>query len=375
MLTRFRGIFRIVWLGSVYSFALIGFVLTAGFVAVKFGWSNTSGTVDAETETFNETAAKVANLASAATPDVVVLEDQQNPTEKHELCKVAVIGKVSSKTASVIATTYQAQNSLPLLINMVQAAVFRMPEDKQASLRACESSTQPVVLSELISSLSPDGPSIYAWQNSEQWQTIEKAILKDTKVLASAAATAEVSQRSILSVCLVEQLRLYFTQRELFEKVFAPLSILSSATKNAWGVMAIKEETAIATEEHLKDPSSPFYLGSDKANLLNFSTTDVASERYNRLTNGRDHKYSYLYGSLFIAQLEVQWERAGHPIGNRPEIMATLFNLGFKKSKPKADPQVGGAALTIADTEYSFGGLAYEIYYSGVLQDTFAFDN
>ncbi|CAN5131066.1 hypothetical protein BH11PAT4_BH11PAT4_1360 [soil metagenome] len=367
----FRNLFRVV----VTVYAIAGFVLTSGFLAVKFGWSDTEGTVDASTETFNDTAVKVANLSSIPTPDVVVLEDKQNPVEQRELCKVTVIAKVSSRTAHTIASTYTVQESLPLLINMTQAAVFRMPPEHQSALTACETTATPIKAENIVTDTSPDGPSIFAWQNSEQWKVIEQAVLKDATKIASASATAGVKERTVLSVCLVEQLRLYFTQRELFEKVFEPLTILSTATKNAWGVMAIKEETAIATEQHLQDASSPYYLGSEKSNLLPYSTADVASERYNRLTNSRDHSYSYLYGSLFIAQLEAQWKQAGHPIDQRPEISATLFNLGFKKSKPKPDPQVGGSTLTIADTQYSFGGLAYEIYYSGILQDTFGFED
>jgi len=51
--------------------------------------------------------------------------------------------------------------------------------------------------------------------------------------------------------------------------------------------------------------------------------------------------------------------------------LATLFNLGFAKSVPKAEPQVGGAEIEVGGQKYSFGGLAFQFYYSGELIDYF----
>ena len=69
----------------------------------------------------------------------------------------------------------------------------------------------------------------------------------------------------------------------------------------------------------------------------------------------------------------MQWERAGFPIGDRPEILATLFNIGFEVSVPKANPLVGGSSLMIHNEPYTFGAIAYEYYYSGELFDLFPF--
>jgi hypothetical protein len=38
---------------------------------------------------------------------------------------------------------------------------------------------------------------------------------------------------------------------------------------------------------------------------------------------------------------------------------------------PKADPQIGGAAITVGGKTYSFGGLAAEFYASDLLLDVF----
>jgi hypothetical protein len=62
-----------------------------------------------------------------------------------------------------------------------------------------------------------------------------------------------------------------------------------------------------------------------------------------------------------------QWKDAGYDIKYRPEIVGTLFNVGFPQSKPKVNPQVGGSQILAGGQKYSFGSLAYEFYYSGEL--------
>ena len=40
-----------------------------------------------------------------------------------------------------------------------------------------------------------------------------------------------------------------------------------------------------------------------------------------------------------LALLEAQWKAAGFPIDDRPEILATLYNLGYERSRPHANPK------------------------------------
>jgi hypothetical protein len=172
---------------------------------------------------------------------------------------------------------------------------------------------------------------------------------------------------------MVEQLRLFYSQRELYKKYFEPLQILANSNKISLGVMAIKEETATAVEAHLKDPSSPYYLGPEFEHLLDYpADSDIATVRYQRLTSS-NHYYNYLYGALYLKQMMTQWQKAGFDISHRPEIIGTLFNVGFPQSKPNANPQVGGSTVLIDQTNYTFGRLAYEFYYSGELDDIFPY--
>lgn len=209
------------------------------------------------------------------------------------------------------------------------------------------------------------------WEQSEEWKVLEEAIRRDEAVIVRAAADAGVSPRLIVSNLVAEQLRLFFTEREAYKQFFYPLKILGPQTQFSWGVMGMKEETAVPVENHLKDPSSPFYLGTAYEGMLDFSTDDVATERFTRMTDQHDHYYSYLYAGLYLKQIQTQWRAAGYPIDGRVDILATLYNIGFERSVPKANPQVGGAAITLGSKTYSFGGLAAEFYNSNLLTDIF----
>jgi len=50
----------------------------------------------------------------------------------------------------------------------------------------------------------------------------------------------------------------------------------------------------------------------------------------------------------------------------------TLFNLGFKASQPKSNPQVGGATISVGGQKYSFGYLGSLFYESNELAEVFS---
>ena len=212
-----------------------------------------------------------------------------------------------------------------------------------------------------------------AWTQSAEWQTLKDAITKDVPVINDVASKVSVPPRLIVSILIVEQLRLFYSEREVFKSVFAPLKILGNQSQFSWGVMGIKQNTAIQIENYLASSTSDFYPGEIYAHLLDYSatTTDRDAERFARLTAEHDRYYSYLYAGIAIKELESQWQKAGYPIDNRPEIIATLFNIGFEHSTPNVSPHSGGAAIDIGDTTYSFGDLAGQFYYSDELLNEF----
>lgn len=211
----------------------------------------------------------------------------------------------------------------------------------------------------------------YSWNKGEEWQVLKEAFAKDKDVLSKVEKETSVPSRLIVSVVMVEQLRLFHSEREVFKQVFAPLKILGTQSQFSWGVSGIKPETAIAIENNLKATTSPYYLGGSFVHYLDFKTTDIDSERFTRLTDYKDRYYSYLYTALYIKELATSWKKAGFDISDRPEILATLFNIGFEHSKPNATPESGGAEININNTKYSFGRLAGEFYYSNELVDLY----
>lgn len=213
--------------------------------------------------------------------------------------------------------------------------------------------------------------TIEAWQTSEEWLILKDAIKKDKETIDRVSTETGIPSRIIVTPLVVEQLRLFNSEREIFKMVFAPLKILGNQSQFSWGVMGIKQDTAREIEANLKDPQSIWHLGKNIENILDFRTDNPNNERFERLTDEHNRYYSYLYGALFIKQIEKQWSDAGYPIHNKPGIIATLFNIGFRNSKPNNSPQVGGAEIEINKTTYSFGGLAQSFYDSTELTEEF----
>jgi len=207
------------------------------------------------------------------------------------------------------------------------------------------------------------------WKDSQEWEVLSSALTRDEAVLNKAAADSGVPARLIAANLVGEQLRLFFTEREFYKQFFYPLKILGSQTQFSWGVMGMKEDTAVLVEQYLKDPSSPFYPGAQYEHLLDFQTTDIEGERFARMTDQHNHYWSYLYAGLYIKEIEAQWQNAGFPIDGNVAILSTLYNIGFSHSNPNPNPQVGGAAITAGNQTFSFGGLAADFYHSDFLTD------
>jgi|SRR6185312_9725863 len=230
-------------------------------------------------------------------------------------------------------------------------------------------SQREAFLANAVSSTNP------AWASTPEWQTLEAAIRRDAPTITKAANDSGVPARLIVANLITEQLRLFFTEREFYKEFFSPLKILGSQTQFSWGVMGMKEDTAITVENNLKDSTSPFYPGVEYAHLLDFATStpimNTSEERFTRMTDQLDHYWSYLYAGLYMKEVETQWASAGFPIADNPAVVSTLYNIGFANSHPNASPQVGGAAITIGNETYSFGGLALDFYNSNLLLDIF----
>ncbi len=346
----------------VLAFASIGFVLTTSFFAIKLHLFNDPGAVDYNDRYFSENSEKDYDLLKT---DTTLAEVDKIARLYH---KLELLNEYYPQNATLIHNAFLQHQNIAIAEKMFDAANIRLKDN--------------TVLQQKINMLNPDihenisdsgDVTIFEWMNIDEWEHFKISVMKDLPLIDSAAKVTNVEPRLIVSVLLGEQMRLFNSTREMYKKVISPLKILSVESKFSLGVTGIKEETAIKVERFLNDSLSPYFLGNHYRHLLDFRTTDPSKERFNRLVDYRNHYYSYLYAAIIMRQVREQWRKAGYDISERPEILATLFNVGFESSKPGPSPRVGGSRITIKEKSYTFGALAYEFYYSGEMLKEFPF--
>jgi hypothetical protein len=355
-------------------------ILVGGFFGVKYGLTNTAGVVDDESGYYQKVDDEISKLEKDKGSDEKKSNDEANRLKNINFCKIKAIEDIYPVNAQKIIAAYEKSSCDPLIAKMVLAVDLRLLDDAdfQKKFSDCDlnGGGSDYLIEDLKSGVDVSiGGNVFPWMDRLEWQTIKEATIKDKKAIEKAGLVAGIEPRAIVASMIVEQLRLFNSQRDLFKKFFGPLKILGNANKISLGVMGMKEATATQVESHLKDPSSPYYLGADLENILDYPAgTNVGQMRYDRLTDEKNnHYFSYLYGALYLRQILDQWKRAGYDVQYRMEVLGTLYNVGFGQSKPNPNPKVGGSAINVGSGKYSFGSLAYEFYYSGELADEFPY--
>ncbi len=211
-----------------------------------------------------------------------------------------------------------------------------------------------------------------SWSATPEWAVIKEGLRKDQPVIADVSYKTGVSGRMLASAVVPEQIRFFTAEREVFKRYFEPLKILGSLSQFSLGVSGIKQETANKIEEYAASTTSPFYPGAGMADLIAYEPGQSHdSTLYARLTDPKDHYYSYLYTALFVKEIEAQWQRSGFDATQNPGIIVTLFNVGFGVSHPNANPGVGGAQISTGGHTYLYGELGQNFYNSNELMDVF----
>ena len=339
----------------ILAFAAFGFFLTVSFVAIQMGWTKEGGVVDTNSRYYQEMHDKYNQ--GFAVDSVTMVKRRFEAMER-----IIVLNEYYPANAQQILSVLQKGGSETEVLRMLDAVDIQL-KDNQSYAKAVAS-----IKNNKHSQSRVNGLSAFEWMNIAEWKTFKEAVAKDKKLIDSVANQTGVEARLIVSCLVGEQIRLFNSSREAYKKWIGPLKVLSVESQFSFGVTGIKEHTAKQIEGYIKDPASEFYLGKQYENLLDFVGQDTATinqERIDRLTDYHNHYYSYMYAALFLKQMKVQWENAGYPIDTRPEILATLFNVGYPQSKPKKNPRVGGSTIKIYEQPYSFGAIAYQFYYSG----------
>lgn len=353
---------------TLYSFAIYGFFLVGTYFAMKFKLTNDAGLVDVNTRYYQQIHDKYNQSFKIDSSNIVQYRSEI-------LGRINLLNEYYPKNASDIMDAWVSSKDEKLALQMLSAIDLKL-KDKKSYQKAL----QRIIANRKLDAKA-SGLNAFDWMNIMEWKYFKEAVAKDKRYIDSAAKAAGVESRMIVACLVGEQVRLFNSRRERFKTFVAPLKTLALETNLSYGVTGIKENTAKRIEHYLKDSTSMYYLGNKYAHLLDYDSTinynnqhnDTMSVRVKRLVQYKDHYYSYLYAAIYIKQIKTQWEKAGFPIDNRPEILASLFNLGYQKSVPKKNPAVGGSNFKIREQDYTFGSVAYEFYYSGEMSNIFPY--
>lgn len=360
--------FKIPYTILLYGFAAYGFFLVATYAAIKFQWTKTDGGVDQNNRYYQSMYDKY-NLGFKV--DSISMIRHRDEMQS----RINLLNNYYPVNAKYIASVYESTQNERLALKMLDLVDLKLKNHSEYT-QDYEKLARKINSKERLS-----GMSAFDWMNVQEWKYFKVALERDKKWIDSAAHVAGVESRTIVACLVGEQVRLFNSRRERFKDFIAPLKRLALEANFSYGVTGIKENTAIRIEENLKNKHSRFYLGENYETLLDYDSlqnytntlNDTMSVRLQRLVQHSNHYYSYLYAALYLKQIAHQWEKAGYPIEDRPGILATLFNLGFYKSKPNPKPQLGGSEFDVNGHKCTFGSVAYEFYYSGEMSDLFPY--
>ena len=352
-----RRIFNIV----VYAFALAGFGIVAAWAVFKLGLTNNKGAVD-ENYRYLMSVAELEQME-----DAELTPQQRNAIWLEQYLKLAAFGKYYPENAHLILEAAE-QSDNPLVVDRMISAASLYTDSSDAYNQLLKQLKQVYDSRQAIQS-----PTVIPWMATTEWEMLKPSILKDSALLIEAGRITGVEPRLIVACLVGEQIRLFNSSREMVKKYLGPVKMLSVQSQFSYGVNGIKEHTAKAVEAHLKDSTSEFYMGRHYENILDFTTDNHEMERYNRLVDYRNHLYSYIYTGCILKQTMLQWRRAGFDISDRPDILCTLFNVGFAQSHPHGAPRCGGSHISVDGRLYTFGAIGFDFYYSGDLASAFPY--
>ena len=342
-------------------FALAGVAIIGAWGVYQLGVTNNGGAVDKNYRSLMSVS-EIEDLQHAS-----LSQEQIDAEWALRYARLAALARYYPVNARLILTAAQHSDD-PLVVDRMIAAAT-LYTDSGDAYNAFLSD-----LKKLYDTRAPhQSPTVIPWMATTEWEMLKPSILKDSALLVEAGRLTGVEPRLIVACLVGEQIRLFNSNREIVKKYLGPVKMLSVQSQFSYGVNGIKEHTARLVEEHLKDPSSEFYMGKHYENLLDFTTDNHEMERYNRLVDYRNHLYSYIYTGCILHQTMLQWRRAGFDISNRPDILCTLFNVGFSQSHPHGDPRCGGSHIKVDGRLYTFGAIGFDFYFSGDMSDAFPY--
>ena len=343
----------------LHLFALVGAGILGAWAFYELGFTNNKGGMDKNNRYLSEKQQYISAVDSANSQEAAL----------NGYRSLSVLRQFYPKNADLIFNAAQFSDRPTAVQEMIYAANMYMQDDDHAAAYQKMIADVDNVLKS--NKMKPFEGNVIPWMNDSAWPALKAAILKDTAVIYEAARLTGVEPRLIVGCLVGEQVRLFNSKREMYKRYLGPMKVLSVQSQFSLGVNGIKDFTAMQVERNLTNDTSIYYMGKQYEHILDFQTADHQTERFNRLTNYHNHLYSYIYTGCILHQTMLQWKRSGYDITNRPDILFTLFNLGFQASKPGPDPKCGGSHITVHDAVYTFGVICNDFYYSGELAEHF----
>ena len=343
----------------LHLFALVGAGILGAWAFFELGFTNNNGGADKNNRYLTESQHYLASSDSVNSQEAAL----------NGYRHLSVLRQFYPKNADLIFNAARYSDRPTAVQEMIYAANMYMQEDDHAdAYRKMVDDVDNILKSK---KMQPFEGNVIPWMNDSAWPALKAAILKDSALIYEAARLTGVEPRLIVGCLVGEQVRLFNSKREMYKRYLGPMKVLSVQSQFSLGVNGIKDFTAMQVERNLTDTASIFYMGKPYEHILDFKTENHQAERISRLTNYRNHLYSYIYTGCILHQTMLQWRRSGYDIVNRPDILFTLFNLGFAASKPGPDPQCGGSHITVHDAIYTFGVICNDFYFSGELAEQF----
>ncbi len=343
-------------------FAIAGMAIIGAWGIYQLGLTNDRGAADQNHRSFL-TVAEMESLQGAK-----LSQERIDEQWALQYGRLAALARYYPENARLMLAAAQRSGD-PLVVDRMLAAA-RIYMDQNPALDSLGDRIEAL----LVAAPQRQRRNVIPWMDNPEWTVLKQAILRDSALINRAADLTGVEARLIVGCLIGEQVRLFHTDRERLKQYLGPVRTLGVQSQFSYGVNGIKERTAVAVEQHLTDPSSEYYMGRNFEHLLDYpGGVDQTQERYHRLVDYGNHLYSYLYTGCILHQTMLQWRRAGYDISDRPDILFTLFNVGFRQSVPKPNPVAGGSRITIEGRQYTFGAIGFDFYYSGELAEAFPY--
>ena len=343
-------------------FAIAGMAIIGAWGIYQLGLTNDRGAADQNHRSFL-TVAEMESLQGAK-----LSQERIDEQWALQYGRLAALARYYPENARLMLAAAQRSGD-PLVVDRMLAAA-RIYMDQNPALDSLGDRIEAL----LVAAPQRQQRNVIPWMDNPEWTVLKQAILRDSALINRAADLTGVEARLIVGCLIGEQVRLFHTDREVLKQYLGPVRTLGVQSQFSYGVNGIKERTAVAVEQHLTDPSSEYYMGRNFEHLLDYpGGVDQTQERYHRLVDYGNHLYSYLYTGCILHQTMLQWRRPRYDISDRPDILFTLFNVGFRQSVPKPNPVAGGSRITIEGRQYTFGAIGFDFYYSGELAEAFPY--